>query len=290
MHQKGLSYMGKIILKSRHRLMCGDSTDAGSVALLMDGQKAPLCFTSPPYSDQREYNGGDLSTKHLATFISAIAGKAEYLAVNLGYSRKDGEVNEYWNDYTDEAKKNGLCLLSWNVWDRSGLGGSIGNQTAFFPIWHEWIMIYGLNAKDLNRTKPNKSAGSKSGTNRQADGTLKQGSGVTAEFGKIGTVTRCGTADGKLHPAMFPVELPETYIEAMTDRGDLIYEPFSGSGTTIMAAEKTNRRCYAMELSPNYVDVAILRFQDFTGTSATLEGTTKTFSTIKQERLGNAEI
>ena len=279
-----VSKLGDVWLLGKHRVMCGDSTSIDAVEELMQGESAELCFTSPPYLDQREYNGGkELSTEYLATFVRSSYGFVKYFAVNLGYSRKNGEVNQYWNDYIKEAEDCGLKLLSWNVWDRSGLGGSIGNQTAFFPIWHEWIFVFGEKAKELNRTKKNKSAGSKSGTNRQADGTLLKGSGVTAEFGKMGTVTACGVADGKLHPAMFPVELPEEYINAMTDEGDCVYEPFGGSGTTLIACEKTGREARLMELDPKYVDVIVRRWQEFTGKQATHAATGATFAEVEAD-------
>ena len=67
-----------------------------------------------------------------------------------------------------------------------------------------------------------------------------------------------------------------------------MYEPFSGSGSQIAAAEKTGRRCYAMELSPQYVDVAVRRWQSFTGKQATLESTSQTFDQVQAKRLSNA--
>ena len=134
-----------------------------------------------------------------------------------------------------------------------------------FPIWHEWLFVFGTKVKEINRTRENKTAGSKAGTNRQKDGTSVQGHGVTQEFGKIGTVSSVNTADGKLHPAMFPVELPAEYIEAMTNGEDIVVEPFSGSGTTIIACERLGRKCRAVEISPAYCAVAIQRWVDVTG-------------------------
>jgi len=85
---------GDLWILGDHRLLCGDSTNVQHVERLMGGQKASLCFTSPPYADQREYGGGkELSTEHLATFIRAAHGFVELFAVNLGISRKGGEVN-----------------------------------------------------------------------------------------------------------------------------------------------------------------------------------------------------
>ena len=82
-----------------------------------------------------------------------------------------------------------------------------------------------------------------------------------------------GNTESINHTAMYPVSLPTFFIKLVTDTGDAVFEPFSGSGTTIIAAEQTGRRCYAMELSPQYVDVAVRRWQQFTGKRATLEAT-----------------
>ncbi len=262
---------GDLYILGEHRLLCGDSTKAEDVERLMNGERAELLFTSPPYSDMREYNGGkDLSIDNLINFIPTFCNYANYQVINLGIQRKDNEIIEYWGDYISKAKETGYKLLSWNVWDRSGSGHSIGNQTAMFPIWHEWIFVFGTERGDLNKTKINKSAGSKAGSNRQKNGTSKKGKGITASFGKIGTVIKTGTSTGKLHPAMFPVELPEEYIKSMTNESDMISEPFLGSGTTLIAAEKTNRKCYGMELDPKYCDVIVKRWEDFTGKKAEL--------------------
>ena len=83
---------------------------------------------------------------------------------------------------------------------------------------------------------------------------------LTSETGKIRS----------LHPATFPVGLPSEYIKAMTDKGDIVIEPFCGSGTTLIACEQLDRICYGMELEPKYVDVIIKRWEDFTGEKAVL--------------------
>jgi DNA modification methylase len=268
---------GEVYILGNHRLMCGDSTAITDVERLMDGKKAELCFTSPPYADQREYNGGkELSTEYLATFIRAAYGKARYFAVNLGYSRKDGEVNQYWDDYIKEAKNCGLKLLSWNVWDK-GECGSIGNQSAMFGISHEWIFVFGEKTKDLHRTLENKSAGAKANHtgNRQADGKIKKSKErIVLSHQQLKTVYSCTAQKARdeiNHPARFPVEFPEGYIEAMTNFGDSVFEPFGGSGSTLIACEKTDRHCFMMELDPHYCGVILDRWQKFTGKKAQRE-------------------
>ena len=278
---------GDVWLLGKHRLMCGDSTSIDAVEKLMAGAKVDFCFTSPPYSDQREYNGGkELSTEHLASFIRASSGSCEFFAVNLGLSRKAGEINTYWNDYIAEAKNCGLKLVSWNIWDRSGEGGSIGNMTAAFPINHEWIFVFANDAPELNRTIPNKHGGKGvSATIRGADSEFAKRQSVVHDFGKLGTVLKCGVQRGKNeHPAMFPVELPEVYIDACTKKNGAVYEPFGGSGSTLIACEKTNRNAYLMELDPKYCDVIIKRWKEFTGKQATLEESGKTYDEVTGDR------
>jgi len=166
-------------------------------------------------------------------------------------------------------------------------GGSIGNMTAAFPINHEWIFVFAINVPELNRTIPNKHGGKGvSATIRGSDSQFAERQSVVHEFGKLGTVLKCGVQRGKNeHPAMFPVNLPEIYIDACTKRNGVVYEPFGGSGTTLIACEKTNRDCRMMELDPKYCDVIIKRWQDFTGKQATLEATGETFEVLSNARL-----
>jgi DNA modification methylase len=263
--------------------MCGDSTSIDAVEQLMNGEAADFCFTSPPYADQREYNGGkQLSTQYLSTFIRTASSFCDLFAVNLGMSRKDGEINQYWDDYIKEAKDCELKLLSWNIWNREGMGGSIGNMTAMFPIEHEWIFIFGKDAKDLNRIKDNKHGGeSGDSTIRQKNGETTPNSWSINKKGKIGTVFTCDFARGKKeHPAMFPVQFPSSYIESCTNNGDIVYEPFGGAGSTMIASEATGRLCRVMELDPKYCDVIVKRWQDFTGKQATLESTGQTYQEL----------
>jgi len=96
--------------------------------------------------------------------------------------------------------------------------------------------------------------------------------------------TFAGSRDATGHAAAFPVGLPEFFIKAFSDSGDLIFDPFMGSGSTLIAAEKQSRICCGMEISPAYVDVIVQRWQTFTGKQATLDGDGRTFEEVKRER------
>lgn len=261
-------------VKSKHRLLCGDCTSADDVDALLNGERAELCFTSPPYVDQRQYGGGgDLSVQHISSFIAIAASACGMFAVNLGIVRREDEVVPYWDEYIASARAVGLKLVSWNVWDRI-YPCSIGQQTAMFPIEHEWIFVFATHPRALKRTVDNKHAGVKTsaGSNRQCDGSMKPRWGDEIHDKRaLGTILRQDIHRGESpHPAMFPVALPAAYIDACTNAGDIVYEPFNGSGTTIVACEQLSRRCFAMEINPDYADIALARWEAFTGRKAVL--------------------
>mgnify|MGYP006921297801 CR=1 FL=1 len=266
-----ISKLGDLYEIGNHRVLCGDSTKREDVDRLMDGQKAELCFTSPPYADQRQYNDKslDLNIDHIASFITASAHQVKLYAVVLGLMRREGSIEPYWDAFIQAAKNNNLPFISWNVWDK-GYSGSIGNASAMFTIDHEWVFVFGQK-KELNRTVPNKYAGDVADHSwtRQQDGSITKAKTRTINSHRqLGTVLRCNPEKQSTlykHPAMYPVELPEKYLEAATDAHDVLYEPFTGSGSTLIACEKTNRKCFGMEIDPLYIDVIVSRWCKFTG-------------------------
>ena len=271
---------GQIYQLGKHRLMCGDSCDEKDIAALMEGQKGKMLFTSPPYSDMREYEGGkDLSVDVLAQFIAKYRAYTDYQCVNLGIQRKNNDIVEYWNEYIRVARDCGYKMLSWNVWDK-GLTGNIGQAKAFFPLRHEWVFVFGTEFFEINLTMEKKENSIKKytapKTKRNADGSMEyHTTGDTSKpFKQMESVLFCyPSLDIKVrqsHPATFPVGLPAEYIKAMTNEGDIVIEPFGGSGTTLIACHELNRQCRIMELEPKYVDVIIRRWEDFTGMKAVL--------------------
>jgi DNA modification methylase len=257
--------LGDLFEIGQHRLLCGDSTDSDAVAKLMNGQKAEMLFTSPPYSDMREYNGEkDLSVDRISDFIPTWMPFAEYQVVNLGIQRKDNEIVQYWDEYIEKAKQCGYKMISWNVWNREQ-SGTMAQQTAMFAILHEWIFVFGHDAKKINRTIPNKHTDGgkrKQKKVRQADGTHEKTTAMFYDSKQLGTVTTCLYETGairKLHPATFPIELPSEYIKAMTNEKQIVAESFTGSGTTMVASHQLKRKCYGMELDPKYCQVIIDR-------------------------------
>ena len=267
-----VSCLGEIYQLGNHRLLCGSSTDENDVARLMEGTKAKMLFTSPPYSDMREYNGGkDLSVENLVSFIGCYLPYTDYQCVNLGLQRRDAEVVEYWNSYIEAARQAGYKMLAWNVWDK-GVVGSIGLQKAMFPIRHEWLFVFGTEPFAINRTWEKKECNinAKKIRNkvRQKDGTTRfstvgdTSNPLKAMESVLPVMVELGSIRHE-HPATFPVGLPLEYIRAMSQPSDTVIEPFAGSGSTVIACEQVNRICRAMELDPKYCDVIRRRWAEF---------------------------
>lgn len=269
------SKLGDLFQLGNHRLLCGDSTDKDCVARLMNGEKADMVFTSPPYSDLRDYGGGlDLDTKHLAKLFD---WPASVFVVNLGLIIREREVIPYWNTYLGEAKSRGLKLLSWNIWDKEHASAP-AHQQAMFGLSHEWIFVFG-EYRELNLTVPNKGAGERyhgDPSVREKDGRLTKKSGdgrVIRSHRQLDTIIRQHrqhnyAADYNGHPAAFPVSLPEQHMVAILNTGEIAGDPFLGSGSTLIACEKTNRKCYGMEIDPHYCDVIVERWEKYTGQKA----------------------
>ena len=260
--------------------MCGDATNHDDVAKLMQDDHAKILFTSPPYADIRDYKGGDMSVENLVKFIPVAKDYVDAVCVNLGMKRKNFEVVQYWDHYIAEAKACGLKLLSWNVWDKT-FPGSIYQQQAMFPLRHEFIFVFGEKAYNLNRTIPKsiKVNTHTTSTRRFSDGSMRRTSvqPKNSEPNKqLETVIAVPSERGPIrskHPAVMPVKLPIEYIKAMTNEGDFVLEPFAGSGTTLIACEQTGRKCLAMEISPEYCDVIIERYENFKKAEETKEET-----------------
>ena len=266
---------GDIITLGNHRVLCGDCTNAEDVSRLMQASHAKLLFTSPPYSDIYEYSGNNLVPSHLARFIPNFKDYADIMCVNLGLKKHDHEIITYWDEYISAAHECGLKLLSWNIWDKIN-PGSIAQQQFMFPLRHEFIFVFGKSPVKLNRTIP------KHGRDFLRGKILPERSKHQRE--RNGEFTRFHTSNHQYHEthkpletvitqgavksrpvwgtAQMPVELAEEYIKAVTNEGDCVIDPFGGSGTTLIACERLNRKCFTMEINPAMCDVIIQRFRN----------------------------
>ena len=259
---------GDVWLLGRHRLMCGDSTSIDAVGKLMDGQKADMVFTDPPYG--MTYGGGragkvgsndgtvkkhgvikgdDLRGDGLIAMIRDAVG----CAVAACKSGSAFYVCFPWRTYAEfEAALDqiGLDVSACIVWDKKSIG--LGN--ANYRPQHEFIFyIKGDNWE---------------GDKSQSD---------------VWYMSR-GATGAYVHPTQKPVELVAKAIDNSSKGGDLVVDVFGGSGSTLIACEKTARDCRMMELDPKYCDVIIKRWQDFSGFKATLEATGEEYNSLKDAK------
>jgi DNA modification methylase len=302
-----VSRHGDIWALGEHRIICGDAADPSVIAALMQGATARLCITSPPYGNQRDYTSGgiaDWDGLMRGVFAQLPIADDGQVLVNLGLIHRDNEVVPYWNAWLEWMRAQGWRRFGWYVWDQGpGMPGDWQGRLA--PSF-EFVFHFNRQSRKPHKIVPCKHAGLES--HLRADGSSTAMRGKDGEVGgwthhgqptqdtRIpDSVIRVMRHKGKIgqgidHPAVFPVALPEFVIEAYSDAGDLVFEPFGGSGTTMLAAQRTGRVCRSVEIAPEYVDVAIRRFQqNYPTVAVTLLASGKTFEAVADERLQPAE-
>jgi DNA modification methylase len=301
-----VSQPGDIWQLGVHRLICGDSTDPSVIATLMAGDQASLCFTSPPYGQQRDYTQGIADWDALMRGVFANLPMADdgQVLVNLGLIHRDNEVIPYWDGWLAWMRTQGWRRFGWYVWDQGP--GMPGDWAGRLSPSFEFVFHFNRQSRKPNKIVPCKHAGQDSHLRADGSSTAMRG-----KDGEVGGWTHAGqpTQDyripdsvirimrhkGKIgrdidHPAVFPVALPEHILLAYSDPGDIVFEPFGGSGTTILAAHKTGRQARAIELAPSYTDVAVKRFQqNHPDIPVMLMATGQTFAEVEHERLENTD-
>ncbi len=251
---------GQLWQLGEHRLICGDCTDKAVVERVMGSEKAQTLFTSPPYNMAgglyQNYADNLKSAKYIEFNLSVVQNWIPhlrgYLFWNISYNKNSRW--EFLEILSEIIKKSGLRFLELIVWDK-GHGMPIVSRDMLTRSYEDILLM-----ADEETTVQDLEWVGLFGTERKAYFNKKTGKGIT-NYWKIGT--NKSQNDDLL--ACFPVQLPEKGISLTTVRGDVIAEPFSGSGTTLIACERLGRKCRAVEISPAYVAVAIQRWVDVTG-------------------------
>ena len=267
---------GQLWQIGRHRLLCGDSTDAGDVKRLLDGQAVQGVFTSPPYAEQRKGDYGGITDDEYSDWWADVQRLVKnYLApdgslfVNIKAHSEGKQLSTYVHRLVvDHVERWGWVYKDEYCWPRVGIPGS---PHKMHKLKNQWEPVYwfaqttepffnpdavshhsndAIVGDDWTTTHGDyQGTGGGVGDRQTADGIAYPGNRLPI----------FGNAEAFGHTAAFPVGLPKFFVRLYSSEGDVWYEPFCGSGSTILACEEAGRICYAMERLPRYCAVILER-------------------------------
>lgn len=276
-----ISCQGDVWLLGRHRLLCGDARSATDFETLMDGAKADLVFTDPPYNVKIDGNVCGLGTiKHREfAFASGEMSRGQFTGFlsetlgNIAAVMRDGAIAYVCMDWRhmgellaagEEAFTELKNLVVWNKTN--------GGMGAFYRSKHELIFVF------------------KQGT---AEHTNSFGLGQTGryrtnvwDYAGISSIGAARSDELSMHPTVKPVAMIADALRDCSRRGEIVLDAFGGSGSTMIAAEKTGRCARLIEYDSLYCDTIVRRWESYTGKRATLASSGETFEAIGEARLG----
>jgi DNA modification methylase len=280
-----VSRLGDLWLLGEHRLLCADATKQDSFSRLLDDSKAQMIFTDPPYNVRIDGNVCGLGAIKHREFQMA-AGEMtecefiEFLKTTLGYLAR----------FSVDGSMHFVCMDWRHCFELTSAGRSVYSELKNLCVWN----------------KTNGGMGSLYRSKHELVFVFKNGHGThinNIELGSHGryrtnvwdypgiTSMQAGRLDDlAMHPTVKPTALVADAILDCSRRGGIVLDCFGGSGTTVVAAEKTGRRGYVIEIDPTFVDVSIRRFEKVTGREAILAGSGVTFHETEVQRAQEAEL
>jgi|SRR5712671_641274 len=279
---KPVAQSGDVFVLGEHRVICGDATDPRALEILMAGDEARLLLTDEPYNVRiaghvtsgahREFKmaSGEMTDGEFRAFNAA------WMGASIPHLRDGGLFGTFidWRGYPAviaAAQELGLTAFNLVVWGKSNAG-----MGSLFRSQHELLPLF----KRGGAPHVNNVALGKHGRWRSNLWTYPGASSAGSE-------ARQGL---QFHPTVKPVAMLEDALLDMANRGDIVLDPFLGSGSTLIAAEKTGRRCRGVELDPLYFDVILRRYKAATGRPAVLESTGETFAELALRRQADADV
>ncbi len=274
-----VSRVGDLWHLGAHRLLCDDALEPESYERLMAGARAQMVFADPPYNvavdghvcglgkiKHREFvmASGEMSESEFTAFLSTVLA-------NLANSCADGALLYTCMDWRHllellhAGRDSGVELLNLCVWNKDN-----GGMGSFYRSKHELVLVFKKgSAPHINNIELGKYGRYRTNV---------------WNYAGVNTLRKGRLEEMAMHPTVKPVALVADAIKDCTRRGHIVLDAFAGSGTTIIAAEKTGRVGYALELDPGYVDVAVRRWQRLTGESAVHADTGLAFEEIAESR------
>lgn len=271
------SKRGDVYVLGGHRLMCGDSTSSEEVSILMDGKKADMIFTDPPYNINYKGQGKNTSMHILSDDIKEDEFDAFLKMVFANYrdnSKKSAGVYVFHasstqDQFSSAMEENGYEIKNQLIWNKPmsalGWGDYRWKHEPFFYAGQKGqaIQFYG------DRTHSTVWDFQK--TDQQLLNWAKRQKKLEAEGKTTIWSMKRENVHEYVHPTQKPVELIQYALVNSSKADDIVMDLFAGSGSTLIAAEKTGRICYGMELDPKYVDVIVQRYVDYTGNTTIIK-------------------
>jgi DNA modification methylase len=270
--EQAVSRLGDLWQLGQHRVLCGSATKHADVANLFEGVQPSLMVTDPPYGV--EYDPGWRNAAGVSS--SARVGKVQNddrVDWKEAWELFPGDVAYVWHagrfaaDVQRSLEISGFEIRAQIMWRKSHFAIGRGD----YHWQHEpcWYAV--------------RKGGKRNWSGDRKQSTVWDITGLTSAKG-----TEIETRDAvSIHGTQKPVECMRRPIENNSRPGDVVYDPFLGSGTTIIAAEQSERICFGIEIDPRYIDVIVNRWQAFTGKQAVLGDSNKTFDDIAKERRRN---
>ncbi|MES2256467.1 MAG: site-specific DNA-methyltransferase [Pseudomonadota bacterium] len=260
---------GDLWLLEGHRVLCGSATEKGDVVRLFAGDRPTLMVTDPPYGvvydpSWRNAAGVSASARTGKVLNDDRANWTEAWELFPGDTAYVWHAGKFASEVQRSLEAAGFEIRAQIIWRKSHFAIGRGHyHWQHEPCWYA-----------------TRKGGKPTWTGDRKQSTVWDIEGVkTAKAPSVETAD-----DASVHGTQKPVECMRRPIENNSKPGEIVYDPFLGSGTTVIAADQSGRICYGMEIDPTYVDVIVRRWQNFTGSSATLSGSQSTFSQIEIER------
>jgi DNA modification methylase len=260
--------------------MCGDSRLAETFDRLLQGERADLVFTDPPYNvpiDGHVCGLGRIRHREFAMGVGEMSAEAftAFLRQTLGHAAaacRDGAIAFVCMDWRHmgELLAAGQAVFSelknLCIWNKSN-----GGMGSFYRSKHELVFVF--------------KAGRAPHINTFGLGETGRYRTNVWDYPGVNTLRPGRAEELAMHPTVKPVALVAEAIKDCSRRGEIVLDPFAGSGTTLIAAEKTGRRGRVIEFDPAYCDQIVRRFEQITGKQATLAANGQSFETVTEERI-----
>ena len=274
-----VSRPGDLWVLGQHRLLCGDAREPAAYDRLLEGAKAEFVFTEPPYNvavdgnvcglgriRHREFamGSGEMSEAEFTTFLETVFSR-------LAEHSVDGSIHQ-------------ICMDWRHMWEMLAAGREVYSELKNLCVWNKTNAGMGSFYRSKHELVFVWKSGTGSHINNFELGQHGRNRANVWDYAGISSLRAGRLQELAMHPTVKPVALVADAIKDCSRHGSLVLDPFCGSGTILVAAERTGRKARALEIDPAYVDVGVRRWQTYSGKAAALAASGETFETIEERR------